>query len=168
MKKDHVDKVMQQWRDTNSELDYYPMACFARLARAAKLMGHGVYSTIKEFGLQPSEFDILATIRRNQSAVTPTQLYVSTMLTSGALTSRLNKLEEKQLIVRTLSAEDKRSFKISLTQKGTQLIDDALIAHLDNEKKLVEPLNHDEAEQLSELLKKWLIVHESSDHQDDD
>lgn len=158
---DHVDKVMAQWQRTNPDQDYYPMECVARLARTAKLVGHGVYATIKKFGLKPSEFDVLATIRRNNSAVTPTELYASTMLTSGALTACLNRLEEKGMIIRTLSKEDKRSFKISLTQEGIGLIDDALVAHLDNERELIKPLNRDESAQLNALLKKWLIANES-------
>lgn len=158
---DHVDLVMAQWDNAKPELDTYPMALIARLARTAKMMGQDIHATFKTFGLQPSEFDILATIRRNNQAVTPTQLYASTLLTSGALTSRLNKLEEKQLITRKLSAEDKRSFQIELTTQGKELIDNALAAHLETEKQIVQPLTTEDTEKLNALLKKWLVAHEN-------
>ncbi len=87
----------------------------------------------------------------------------TTMVTSGTMTNRLDRLEQAGLITRTPDPHDGRGFLIQLTDKGFALVDQAVTAHVDNQKRLVAPLNDEERIQLDALLKKWLSGFEPSD-----
>ena len=88
------------------------------------------------------------------------QLYRSAMLSSGAMTNRIDRLEQKGLVRRLPSQEDRRSLKVQLTEDGLALIDRAVAAHVANERTMMAPLGEAEQAQLKSLLGKWLAAHE--------
>lgn len=115
-----------------------------------------------EFGLQPGEFDVLATLRRSGKpyALTPTALYEDAMISSGSMTNRIDRLEKAGLVVRTPNPEDGRATLVMLTKAGIKLIDEAVVAHLRNQAEVLAPLSGAEQEQLSSLLAKLLGAQE--------
>ncbi|WP_336391118.1 MarR family transcriptional regulator [Gallaecimonas xiamenensis] len=157
---DHVDKLLAQWAQCRPDLDCQPMGVWGRMSRMAAMAAREIEKPFKALGLTSSEFDVLATLRRSGGPVTPTELYQSAMLSSGAMTARLDKLESRGLVQRSPSAEDRRSLRVSLTEQGLALIDRALVLHMANEAELLAPLSEDEQQQLAGLMKRWLLARE--------
>ncbi|RUU68066.1 MarR family transcriptional regulator, partial [Mesorhizobium sp. M2C.T.Ca.TU.009.01.2.1] len=107
---------------------------------------------------QAGEFDVLATLRRSGTpyALTPTELYEATMVTSGAMTARLDRLEKAGLIQRAPHPSDRRGVIVQLTAKGRELTDDALTAHVANEHQILSGLTSEDREMLAKLLEKLI------------
>lgn len=150
---------MAQWQKERPDLDVRPMAVFGRLSYAAFVVARDKLNPLfAQFGLQHGEFDVLATLRRSGEpfALTPTALYEATMVTSGAMTSRLDRLERAGLIARAPHPQDRRGVIVQLTDKGRILIDEAVTAHVANEHQLLSVLTHDEQDQLALLLEKLI------------
>ncbi|MCX4029093.1 MarR family transcriptional regulator [Endozoicomonas sp. SM1973] len=160
MKKDHVDLVLEQWQQQRPDLDANPMAIFGRLSRMNSIVEPKIKAVLKSYGLTLAEFDVLAALKRGGQPLTPTTLYNTTMLTSGAMTARLDKLEQRGFIQRQPSATDRRSLLIELTEAGLQLVDTAVVAHVENEQQMLACFSEEEKEQLAKLMKIWLLAHE--------
>ena len=141
------------------------MALIGRLLRLSKHLQIKISQCHKGFGLTLGEFDVLATLRRTapDSALRPYELINATILTSGAMTNRLDKLEHKTLISRKKSQLDKRSVTVSLTDSGCELIDSAIEAHVAVQHELLCSLNMQEKVLLNQMLKTWLMPFESSE-----
>lgn len=156
---DAVDRIVQQWHTERPDLDVSPMAVIGRISRAASVLDKRTQSVLAEFGLQPGEFDLIATLRRAGSPhrLTVGQLLDSAMVTSGAVTHRLNRLTDKGLIEREIDPTNRRVVIVQLTQAGVAAVDAALPAHVTNEEALLESLNKDERNQLADLLKRLLL-----------
>ena len=117
---DAIDRVVEQWAKEKPELETEPMAMMGRIMRIAKYMETQVAELHKKYDMKLGEFDVLATLRRSGKPyrLTPSELIGSMMLTSGAMTNRLDKLEAKGLISREHSKEDRRSVSVQLTKDG--------------------------------------------------
>ncbi|MGR5131730.1 MarR family winged helix-turn-helix transcriptional regulator [Vibrio alfacsensis] len=152
---DAIDRVVMQWAKEKPELDTEPMAIMGRLMRIAKHMETQVAELHKCHGLKMGEFDVLATLRRSGEPyrLTPSELIASMMLTSGAMTNRLDKLETKGLIAREHSKEDRRSVTVELTPIGFALIDMLIEEHLKVQHHLMGKLSGDEKRQINLALK---------------
>ncbi|HDM8240122.1 MarR family winged helix-turn-helix transcriptional regulator [Vibrio campbellii] len=159
---DAIDKVVSQWAKEKPELDTEPMAIMGRLMRIAKHMENHVAELHKRYDLKMGEFDVLATLRRSGQPyrLTPSELISSMMLTSGAMTNRLDKLEKKGLIAREHSKEDRRSVTVELTAKGFELIDSLIEQHLQAQHELMGSLNSAEKGQVNQALKLLLPQYE--------
>ena len=135
------------------------MGTLGRLNEASSLVARERLAPLfARFGLQAGEFDVLATLRRSGQpcALTPTDLYEATMVTSGAMTNRLDRLEKAGLILRGPHPNDRRGIVVQLTEKGLALIDEALTAHVANEHEILAGLSDSERETLSRLLEKLI------------
>jgi DNA-binding MarR family transcriptional regulator len=133
------------------------MAVLGTLSEAANLVSKERLAPVfARFGLQSGEFDVLATLRRSGPpyALTPTALYEATMVTSGAITNRLDRLESAGLISRTPHPGDRRGVVVQLTETGRALIDDAVTAHVANEHQILSGLTREEQDTLARLLAK--------------
>lgn len=160
---DAIDKVVGQWAQEKPDLNTEPMAIMGRLMRIAKYMETEVAQLHKRYDLKLGEFDVLATLRRSGAPyrLTPSELIDSMMLTSGAMTNRLDKLESKGLIEREHSKEDRRSVTVELTQDGFALIDQIIEEHAEVQTKLVEGMSSNQKKQINSILKAWLTQYES-------
>ena len=138
------------------------MAVVGRTLILAKRFEDTANEVLAGHGLALWALDVLATLRRGGPpyALTPTQLRNSVVLSSGAMTHRLDLLEEEGLITRTPNREDRRSVKIRLTDKGRKLIDEAIVSRFQVAKENVSPLTKIEQKQLGGLLEKLLIGRE--------
>jgi DNA-binding MarR family transcriptional regulator len=156
---DRAATALEQWRQERPELDCFPMAVLGRLAQAALVIARDRLNPVFEhFGLQAGEFDVLATLRRSGApyALTPTALYEATMISSGGMTSRVDRLEKAGLVTRRAHPTDRRGALVALTVKGLALIDEAVGAHVENERAILSSLTPREQEELDHLLAKLL------------
>ena len=156
---DRAARAIEQWKRERPDLDVSPMAVLGRLSEASSLIARERLAPLfARFGLQSGEFDVLATLRRSGQpyALTPTELYEATMVTSGAMTNRLDRLEKAGLILRGPHPNDRRGIVVQLTGKGLALIDEALTAHVANEYEILAGLSGPERETLAHLLGKLI------------
>ena len=154
---DRASRAVEQWNRERPELDVSTMRVLGRLGDCALVITRDrINPLFAEFGLQPGEFDVLATLRRSGKpyALTPTALYEDAMISSGSMTNRIDRLEKAGLVARTPSPNDGRATLVMLTRAGIKLIDEALVAHLKNQADVLAPLTQAEQEQLSRLLGK--------------
>lgn len=157
-RQDGLDSIVGQWQQQGVTDDLIPMAVLGRIARLTKYIEVVLLQCHAEFGLGQGEFDVLATLRRSGEPFTlsPSQLYQSMMLSSGAMTSRLDRLENKGLIARTHSKEDRRAVHVSLTAEGKALIDKALPQHIQCQSALLAGVSAEDRPMLLQILKSWL------------
>ncbi|NRD72507.1 MarR family transcriptional regulator [Shewanella sp. VB17] len=159
---DSVDNVVEQWAKEKPQLDTLSMASMGRLARLSKHLEQGIAVCHNEHELKAGEFDVLATLRRSGGdyCLTPSALLASMMLTSGAMTHRLDRLESKALIVRVHSKQDRRSVSVALSDSGLTLIDKVIESHVETQNKLMGALTDVDKFHLNQLLKKCLFQFE--------
>ncbi len=168
MPDDHVDEIITQWNRERPDLDVSAMAVIGRISRLEKTIRPRLESVFARHGLESWEFDVLATLRRHGEAyqLTPGQLLASTMITSGAMTHRIDRLEERGLVERTKSATDGRLVLVGLTATGLDLIDRAVADHAANESEIIAGLSPRQRKQLTDLLRVLLQSVESPAEQD--
>ncbi len=161
---DHVDRIIAQWEAARPDLDVGTMGPTGRLARLSQHLSREHAAVFLKHDLNMASFDVLATLRRSGPpfALTPKALMASTMVTSGTMTNRLDRLEHAGFITRTPDPEDGRGFIIQLPDQGFALIDRAVTDHVANQAALIEVLSKEERNQLDALLKKWLSGFEPS------
>lgn len=149
----------EQWRRELPQMDTRAMQLVGQLGTVAQLMARDWLNPLfAEHGLQPGEFDVLATLRRSGAphALTPTALYEAAMLSSGGMTNRIDRLEAAGLIERQKHPSDRRGVLVALTPKGWALIERLVLLHVDNERAMLASLGEDEQRQLDQLLAKLL------------
>ncbi len=159
MNEDHVDHVLEQWKKEKPEIDPSSMAVVGRLLRVKNFLSLNLQTAYKEYSLNIGEFDLLATILRSGKpyALTPNQLLSSLMLSSGAMTNRIDKLESRKLVHRRSNPLDRRGTLVQLTPKGRKLISEVINTHIESCDKFLQGINKSEQEVLATLLKKILI-----------
>jgi DNA-binding MarR family transcriptional regulator len=155
---DHVDLVLEQWSEQRPDLDASPMAVLGRLKRLAQLVDGELRRNFAAHELDSASFDVLATLRRSNAehSLTPAGLMRSSMVTSGAITQRLDRLEARGLVTRKPSETDGRGVQVTLTEAGLTLIDQVLPTHVATEHRLLEALTADEREALAGTLRTLL------------
>ena len=151
---DEVDAILEQWQRERPDLDASSMGIFGRLSRLNTLSKARQSATLAKFDLNLAAFDVLANLRRSGAPFrkSPSELASSSMLTSGGVTFRLDKLEALGLIRRVPSKEDRRAIHAELTGKGLRVIDEVLGAHLATGAAMLEGMSSDEVEELAHLL----------------
>lgn len=149
----------EQWQRELPQLDTRAMQVVGQLGTVAQLMARDWLNPLfAEHGLQPGEFDVLATLRRSGApyALTPTALYEAAMLSSGGMTNRIDRLETAGLIERQKHPTDRRGVLVALTSEGKELIDQLVLLHVANEQRMLAALTAREQTQLGQLLAKLL------------
>ncbi len=156
---DALDRILEQWRRERPDLDCSPMGIIGRISQLQREVHLAQRATFARHGLDVPSFDVLAALRRAGPPyqLTPTALMRTALVTSGAITQRLDRLEERGLITRKRSRDDGRAVVVSLTDAGRKALDAALPEHLDTERKLLEGLSDDDREQLAGLLRRFLL-----------
>ena len=162
MTSDPVDKILAQWQQERPDLDVSPMAIVGRVGRLSKHFDRAIQSTFSEFGLQSGEFDVLATLRRSGRPyqLSPTALFNMLMVSSGTMTHRIDRLEKTELVKRIPDPDDRRGMLITLTDKGFELIEAAVTAHVANEHRILSVLQESERQSLTRLLRQLLLSFE--------
>jgi DNA-binding MarR family transcriptional regulator len=157
-RKDPVDAIIDQWATVRPDLDTAAMEVFGRIYRLSRAMGDRTEKAYARFGIGRGEFDVLATLRRAGEPYTlsPRQLSATLMLTTGGMTGRLDKLERAGLLRRSPDPHDRRGLQVTLTDKGLELIDEAVGAGVAVQTEALSGLDTEQAGQLAELLRELL------------
>jgi DNA-binding MarR family transcriptional regulator len=155
---DRIDWIVAQWRRERPDVDTSALALLGRLFRAAHLADLALAKGLAGHGLQPGWFDLLAALRRAgpPHELKPTDLMEATMLSSGGMTKRLDRLVEAGLVKRRPDPDDRRGTLVRLTRKGRASIDRALETHISNEERLLRLLNAAERRSLDRALRRLL------------
>lgn len=158
-KRDHVHRVLEQWRREAPELDSSPMGVVGRISRLAQLLQAELEPVFATHGLNGGEFDVLSALRRGGRpyCMTPTELSRALMVTSGGMTKRLTALERRELIRREPDASDGRCTTVSLTPQGKRIVEKALPEHVANEQRLLGGLTRKERAELAGLLETFAL-----------
>ena len=157
---DAVDLILQQWARERPDLDCSPMGVIGRISQLQREVHLAQRATFARHGLDAPSFDVLAALRRAGPPyqLTPTALMRTALVTSGAITQRLDRLEERGLITRERSDADGRAVVVTLTAAGRAALDAALPDHLETERRLLAGLPEAERTQLTELLRLFLVT----------
>ncbi|QWP76553.1 MarR family transcriptional regulator [Lysobacter sp. K5869] len=153
---DVVDQLLHDWSRERPDLDASAMAVVGRVLHLGRLFEADLNRSLRAIGIPYSDLDVLATLRRSGAPyrLTPTQLRRSVLLTSGAMTACLNRLEARGLLARSFDAHDRRSLAAELTADGVRLIDRAIGERFAHAERSLDALDADERAQLARLLRK--------------
>ena len=154
-RRDFVDGLVAQWERERPDLAPAPMGVFGRISRIARHIETALLELDQTHGLGEGEFDVLAALRRAGAphTLTPTDLYRSLMLSSGAMTARLKRLERSGLIARVSNPADGRSVQMTLTARGRRVVDALVGPHLEVERECLKALTTDDQRMLTRLLR---------------
>lgn len=162
MESDSVDRIVQAWRDTDPQLDSSSLEVVGRLVLCASYHERAVLGALKQFGLSIADFDVLNTLRRVGDAhgSRPADMARFSLITTGAMTSRLDRLERSGLIRRLPDPADRRGVLVRLTAQGSRVARQALHEVIAANEVFLKPLNRQQRESIASALKLLLLHHE--------
>ena len=155
--RDHVDWLIGQWAEIRPDVDVSGMHVVGRILRLAARIDAATQENFSRFGLAPGWFDLLATVRRAGRPLSPGALVDACMLTSGGMTGRIDRMERAGLVRRLPAPEDRRGVLVDLTDEGRDVVDRALVAHMEVVEGLIASLTPAEREALGGLLRGLLL-----------
>lgn len=152
---DEVDDLVAAWQAERPDLDVQPLQVLSRVSRLARHLDRSRRAAFAGHGLEPWEFDVLAALRRQGPPyeLSPGALLRTTLVTSGTMTNRVDRLEEAGLVRRRPDPEDKRGVLVTLTPAGQARADAALASLLEAEQALLAPLPEASRQALAGLLR---------------
>lgn len=155
---DEVDELVAAWRRERDDLDLAPVEVFSRIGRLARLLDLARRDAFTAHAIEPWEFDVLAALRRAGAPyqLSPGQLLRETMVTSGTMTNRIDRLSERGLVERQADPHDRRGVLVGLTSSGKRTVDGAFETLLASERDLLSELSGSERKSLAELLKRLM------------
>jgi DNA-binding MarR family transcriptional regulator len=157
--RDHVDLIIEQWNRERPDLDLSSVAVIARVSRLSRLLEANLERVLESYGINASGFGVLAALRRagHPYRLSPNALHRSQLVTSAAITNRLDRLAIKGLISRGPDPQDRRRIVVALTKKGRELIDEVITAHVQEGHRLLATLGSAEKERVSKVIRKALL-----------
>ena len=162
--RDEVDRLVAAWRRERPDLDVQPLEVLSRVTRLARHLDRARRTAFAEHGLEPWEFDVLSALRRAGAPyqLSPGQLLTQTLVTSGTMTNRIDRLAARELVVRGPDPTDRRGVLVRLTAAGRELADSALAGLLKNERELLAALPDDRLDELADLLRTLTLPFDSA------
>jgi DNA-binding MarR family transcriptional regulator len=163
MKRDMIDDVQEDWSDQRPDLNTEAMGVVLRIQALAKILGEQAAQRLDEYDLQWWQYDVLATLRRQGGPyrMAATELADAVMLTSGAMTNRIDRLEESGLASRVSDEKDRRRVFVQLTADGLELIESAAETRFQSATDAIACLDQSQTAQLSYLLRLVLLAQEN-------
>ncbi|GII88763.1 MarR family transcriptional regulator [Sphaerisporangium siamense] len=157
--RDEVDQLVACWRQERPDLDVAPLQVLSRVSRLARHLDRARRASFAEHDLEPWEFDVLTTLRRSGEPyeLSPGALLRATLVTSGTMTNRIDRLAAARLVRRRPDPEDRRGVLVSLTDLGRERVDAAFADLLRRERELLKSLDGDAQRTLAGLLRTLLI-----------
>ncbi|MGW6704926.1 MarR family winged helix-turn-helix transcriptional regulator [Streptomyces sp. NPDC054956] len=157
MQTDAIAAIVDQWKRERPDLDTAPMLVTGRLFRLADELDQRLRPPFQAAGLGSGDFDVLAALRRSGEpyALSAGELSRTVLVTTGAISKRIDRLEARGLVGRTVAEADSRGRLITLTPEGVALTDELIAVHLDNQRHLLAGLTPDEQTHLAHLLTRF-------------
>ncbi|MFD3336585.1 MarR family winged helix-turn-helix transcriptional regulator [Streptomyces sp. NPDC058700] len=154
MQTDALTAIVDQWKRERPDLDAAPMLVIGRLFRLTDALDQRLRPPFRAAGLGSGDFDVLAALRRAGEPYTLSagELSRTVLVTTGAISKRVDRLETRALVGRSVAESDSRGRLITLTAEGVELTDELIAVHLDNQRRLLSGLGADEQTQLADLL----------------
>lgn len=161
---DHVDRLIEQWREQRPDLDTRGLQIAARVVRLQRFLERRTATVLDEVGLTEGELNVLASLRRSgpPHELTPTELYRGLLVSSGAMTNRLDRLAERDLVRRVADPDDGRRVRVALTDAGRELIDGAMDVHTAHLRDQLGFLDDEDHGRLVTALRQVLVHLEAS------
>ena len=155
---DDVDRIVAAWRRERPDLDVSPLQVLSRVSRLARRLDLARGAAFAEHDLDGWEFDVLAALRRTGRPyeLSPGQLASETLVTSGTMTNRVDRLVDRALVARRPSRADRRGVRVRLTDSGRRKVDAAFEHLLQREVAILAELDADDRRELTELLRRLL------------
>lgn len=156
--RDEVDDLIAGWRAERPDLDLEPLQVLSRVSRLARHLDRARRAAFAAHGLEAWEFDVLSALRRRGPPyqLSPGSLLRATLVTSGTMTNRIDRLAESGLVRRLPDPQDKRGVLVQLTERGRSVADAALTDLLEQERGLLAGLDARERDLLASLLRTLL------------
>ncbi len=163
MAADDVDRIVSAWRRERPDLDVTPLEVLSRVSRLARRLDLARGRAFAGRGLESWEFDVLSALRRTGAPheLSPGQLVAETLVTSGTMTNRVDRLVARGLVERHRAVGDRRGVIVRLTDEGRRTVDAALAELLADERDLLAELDPGEQDALADLLRRLLHSLES-------
>lgn len=160
---DEVDAIVEAWRREAPGLDVAPMQVLSRVSRLSRHLDLARRDAFAAHDLEVWEFDVLAALRREGPpyVLSPGELTRQTLSTSGTMTNRIDRLEQKGLVVREPNADDRRGVRVRLTAEGMARVSGALADLLAFERALLDEVEPVTRDQLADALRRLLVSFES-------
>ncbi|KLN60428.1 MarR family transcriptional regulator [Kiloniella spongiae] len=151
-----MEGILTQWRRERPDIDPAPMAVCGEVWRAGEKLRQGVLDNIASYNLDFAGMDVLFTLRRQGEGETlsPSLLAKDMMLSTSAMTNRLDRLEKRGLVERMMDPNDRRGQMVALTSEGFDLANEVVVTHVAREEKMLSNLSDQERQQLRTLLEK--------------
>ena len=152
---DEVDDLVAAWQRERADLDLGPVEVFSRIGRLSRQLDLARREAFARQGIETWEFDVLAALRRagEPYRLTPGRLVRETLVTSGTMTNRVDRLVERGFVRRSPDPDDRRGVLVGLTPGGKRVVDAAFAALLDRERALLAELPAADQHRLAGLLK---------------
>lgn len=153
--RDEVDDIVERWRSERPDLDVSPLEVLSRVSRLARHLDRARRAAFGAHGLESWEFDVLSALRRQGPPyrLSPGSLLRATLVTSGTMTNRIDRLEADGLVSRHRDQQDKRSVVVELTNRGLAAVDAAFADLLERERALLASLDAGQQAELASLLR---------------
>jgi DNA-binding MarR family transcriptional regulator len=159
VEQDEVDRIVAAWRRERPDLDVSPLEVLSRVTRLAKHLDRARRAAFAERGLEPWEFDVLSALRRAGAPyqLSPGQLVTQTLVTSGTMTNRIDRLAARGLVERHRDPGDRRGVQVRLSQEGRARVDSALADLLEWERDMLQGLSETDSARLAALLRRLVL-----------
>jgi len=156
---DEVDSLVAAWARERPDLDVRPLEVLSRVTRLARHLDRARRTAFALHGLESWEFDVLTALRRDGKPYTlsPGQLLTQTLVTSGTMTNRVDRLEDRGLVTRLPDPRDRRGVQVRLSARGKDLVDAALKDLLVREEELLGALTSRQQDVLASLLRTLVL-----------
>lgn len=153
--RDEVDRIVEAWARERPDLDVAPLSVLSRVTRLSRHLDLARRQAFARHGLEPWEFDVLSALRRAGAPyrMSPGSLLTQTLVTSGTMTNRIDRLAARALVERRPSPDDRRGVLVSLTDEGRARVDAAMETLLDVEHTLLAALPDADRDRLADLLR---------------
>jgi DNA-binding MarR family transcriptional regulator len=160
---DEVDRIVLAWQRERPDLDVTPLEVLSRVSRLARHLDRARSAAFAEHGLESWEFDVLSALRRAGAPyeLSPGQLVTQTLVTSGTMTNRVDRLTARGLVQRLPDPRDRRGVIVRLTPAGRATVDDAFAGLLSRERDLLGELDAADSARLADLLRRLVLPFDS-------
>jgi DNA-binding MarR family transcriptional regulator len=156
---DAVDRITNQWSAVRPDVDVSPINVIGRVSRLSRLVDRRLAQNFARHGIESWMYDVLATLRRSGEPyeLTAGDLVRQTMVTTGAITNRIDRLEQRGLVERART-DDRRKVIVRLTKKGLDVVDEVVDTHMATEREILAALSPRQQHNLGHLLRTTLLA----------